>query len=389
MSAHPERAQDENHEGVLSSENLLKLMVESVRDYGIFMLDTKGHVISWNIGAERIKGYKAEEIIGSHFSIFFAKEDVEANKPERELMIATKEGRYEEEGWRVRKDGTTFWASIVVTAVRDNHGVLRGFGKVTRDMTERMRNEEKIRALANELEERVMQRTRDLETSNKELESFSYSVSHDLRAPVRAMNGFARILLDEHSQELSKEAREYLSIISESARQMGNLVDDLIEFSRLGRRPVYKTAVNTRDLLDSVLETLRPSFEGRNIELVIGELPEAYADPILLRQVFLNLVSNALKYSSNREHARIEIGALSHHNDKTVYFVRDNGVGFNMKYAHKLFEVFQRLHRAEDYEGTGVGLAIVSRVIQRHEVWAEAEEGRGATFFFSLNRANI
>ena len=225
----------------------------------------------------------------------------------------------------------------------------------------------------------------ELAAANRELEAFSYSVSHDLRAPLRALDGFSRILLDEYSEALSDDARRYLGIIRTSAVQMGTLIDGLLRFSRLGRQPLNRHPVTVNPLVGQVLQELQPELDGRSVEIVVADLPPCRADATLLRQVFANLIGNALKFTRSRKDARIEVGAFEQ-GGETVYFVKDNGVGFNMRYADKLFGVFQRLHRPEEYEGTGVGLAIVQRIILRHggRIWAEAEPKRGASFYFVL-----
>ncbi len=225
----------------------------------------------------------------------------------------------------------------------------------------------------------------DLEAANKELEAFSYSVSHDLRAPLRAIDGFSRILLQEHAPSLPPDVQRYLGIVSRNAQHMDQLITDLLAFSRLARQPLNKETVDPPSLVRAALEDLRAEQEGRRVEILIGDLPPCQADPTLLRQVFANLLSNALKFTRKRDVARIEIGCQRIAGEN-VYYVRDNGVGFDMRYADKLFGVFQRLHLAEEYEGTGVGLAIVQRIIQRHggRVWAQAEVDKGATFYFVL-----
>jgi signal transduction histidine kinase len=236
-----------------------------------------------------------------------------------------------------------------------------------------------------ELEQRVIERTAQFEAANQELEAFSYSISHDLRAPLRAINGFARILLEEQAPHLADEAQEYLQLVRDNAQYMGQLIDGLLTFSRLSRQPLIKQPVAPADLVRQVLSDLRAAQAGRRIDLTVGDLPMCQSDPVLLKQVFANLLANALKFTSQREVAVIAVGCREAQGEQ-VYFVRDNGVGFNMAYADKLFGVFQRLHRAEDYEGTGVGLAIVQRIIHRHggRVWAEAAVDQGATFYFTL-----
>jgi signal transduction histidine kinase len=226
-----------------------------------------------------------------------------------------------------------------------------------------------------------------LQASNKELEAFSYSISHDLRAPLRAIDGFSRILLDEYAVALPADAQEYLRDVRSSTQQMGHLVDDLLAFSRLSRQPINRQPVECEQIVSQCLEELHGEREGRRVEIRVGELPACSGDASLLKQVWINLLSNALKYTGRREAAVVEIG--SHNGDdsgQTTYFVKDNGVGFDMRYVHKLFGVFQRLHRAEDYAGTGVGLAIVQRIVNRHggRIWAQAQPDQGATFFFTL-----
>jgi signal transduction histidine kinase len=257
-----------------------------------------------------------------------------------------------------------------------------------------------IRKLNEELERRVVERTAQLEAANKELDAFSYSVSHDLRAPLRAIDGFSRIVLEDYGGSLAPEGKTYLQLVRDNTRQMGQLVDDLLAFARLGRQALSKQRVDSGTMARRCLEGMAKEQEGRQVTIVIGDLPSCNADPALLTQVWTNLLSNALKYTRKREIASIEIGSRTqprlaadgqpsledHVGPEVVYFVKDNGAGFDMKYAHKLFGVFQRLHRTADYEGTGVGLAIVQRIVQRHggRVWGEAIPNQGATFSFTL-----
>lgn len=235
-------------------------------------------------------------------------------------------------------------------------------------------------------EEELKRVNHELKAQIAELEAFSYAVSHDLRAPLRHVDGFSSILIDEYGKKLDERAQRYLSRIAESSRYLGQLVDDLLAFSRAGRSALKPEPTDTRRLVEEVLEELAPDMEGRRVEVRVGALPMVDADPALLRLVFMNLLSNAVKYSRTRDPARIEIGRAADEDHQVVLFVRDNGVGFDMQYAHKLFGVFQRLHRASEFEGTGIGLANVRRIIQRHggRVWAESVEDQGASFYFSL-----
>jgi signal transduction histidine kinase len=245
--------------------------------------------------------------------------------------------------------------------------------------------------LVGELEKKVTEvteRTRQLEAANHELEAFSYSVSHDLRAPLRAISGFTAILIEDYSSVLPPEGLAYLDRVKQNGDHMGHLIDDLLNFSRLGRQALRVQRVRTRAVVDRALAQLEPFIAGHRVNVVVGDLPDCNSDPDLLEQVFVNLLSNAFKYSGKREGARVEVGARADDSSAgSVYFVKDNGAGFDMRYVEKLFGVFQRLHRREDYEGTGVGLAIVQRIVARHggRVWAEAKVNQGATFYFTLS----
>ena len=611
------------------AEERFRLLVAGVRDYAIVFLDPEGHIMSWNAGAEHIQGYSGEEVIGRHFSRFYPEQDRESGKPQQELAKALALGRHEEEGWRVRKDGSLFWANTLITALHDEAGHLRGYGKIVRDLTERRRLEgrfrevveaapngiltvdrhgritsfnreaerlfgypreellgrsvevlvpmefrhahgghraeywqrptpramgkgrdlfgrrkdgtefpleiglspidgsegmevlavvvditerkrmeealkrerdftyalmdslsgifylfdrdgkflswnkeferisgytaeemqerqpidfflgedkERIRAriaevfaegqssveaelvakdgarlpyfftgrrievngkpcvvgmgidisarleaeralqqLNEDLEERVRARTAQMEAVNRELEAFSYSVSHDLRAPLRHIHGFASLLNDHLKATLDEKAQHYLDKIAESSGHMGQLIDDLLAFSRMGRQELHKTRVQFERLVRDVIRELEGETQGREVVWNIGPAAEVWADPAMLRLVLVNLIDNALKYTHPRAVARIAIAA-SDERGETVCSVRDNGVGFDMHYADKLFGVFQRLHTAGEFPGTGIGLANVRRIISRHggRTWAEGAFNAGACFYFSL-----
>jgi signal transduction histidine kinase len=250
---------------------------------------------------------------------------------------------------------------------------------------ERNRAYAELQQLNHELEERVIQRTAELEDANRELEAFSYSVSHDLRAPLRAIDGFSGLVIDDYADVLPPDGLRYLGLVRENTQNMGKLIDGLLAFSRLGQQQLDRHRLDVKALVDDVVGDVSAHENGRALEFSIGKLPEARADPTLLRQVFVNLLSNSVKFTSEQSEARIEVG--SHHENGTpVYFVRDNGMGFDMRYAGKLFQVFQRLHPAGGPEGTGLGLALVERIVKRHggRIWADAKPGEGATFSFTL-----
>jgi light-regulated signal transduction histidine kinase (bacteriophytochrome) len=278
-----------------------------------------------------------------------------------------------------------FWVEFTGRPVHDNQGNLCGGVVAFRDITERKRAEDEIRHLNEELEQRVVERTAQLQAANKELEAFTYSVSHDLRAPLRHISGFSKLLTEEYGSTLAPEAQHHLQRIHEGTLRMGLLVDDLLNLARMGRRELSLQVSGLKSVVDELIKELQPECEGRQIEWQIGVLPFVECDPGLMKQVFQNLLSNALKFTRPRSQAVIEVGQKDR-NGTPVLFVRDNGVGFSMKYADKLFGVFQRLHRAEDFEGTGVGLATVQRIIQKHggRIWVEAELEKGATFYFTL-----
>ncbi len=515
------------------NEERLRLLVDNVKDYALFMLDPEGRVATWNAGAERSLGYKAEEIVGKHISVFFPEDAAAACEPESELAKAAADGRVEHEGWRLRKDGARFFATAIVTAIRDDEHRLVGFAKITRDITERKRLEDlhgQFRALFESLpglflvltpdfqiaassdeylkatmtrreeivgrnlfevfpdnpddpqgdgvsnlraslervresgqpdvmpiqrydvrgpdgefeerywspinsaildrdrgieyfvhrvedvtafmkhrqsgdpaaahvpdrleimeaeiyrsSERVRTVNQELRAANAELESFSYSVSHDLRAPLRHIDGFADLLSQHAASKLDDKGRRYLKVISDSAKRMGVLIDDLLSFSRMGRAEMHRAKVDLGALTDEVISSVVAEANGRPLVWKRQELPVVEGDAALLRQVLVNLISNAVKYSRPRDPAVIEIGCDNRPSEKIVY-IRDNGVGFDMAYASKLFGVFQRLHRAEEFEGTGIGLANVRRIVQRHggRTWAEGQLSTGSTFYFSL-----
>ncbi|MDB6067609.1 MAG: cph1 5, partial [Pedosphaera sp.] len=366
-------------------EEHLELFLEAARDYAIYMLDPEGRIMSWNVGARRLEGYEAEEITGQPFSTFFTADDIAQGRPQAELHKAEAHGHSQSEGWCRRKDGSLFWSEWSLSAVRTPAGGLLGFLQVAHDITRREQAEERLHNLNDDLEKRVQERTAQLGAANQELEAFSYSVSHDLRAPLRHISGFAEAL-DQHTEgKLDETGQEYLRAILRSANFLGTLVNGLLNFSRLGRKALHKTPVKLHSLVQNIIQELGSDTAGRTVDWQLPPLPTVRADALLLHQVLTNLISNALKFTRQRARARIEINSFPTENEHII-FVRDNGVGFDMQQAEQLFEVFHRLHADSEFEGTGIGLAIVRRIIQRHggRTWAEGRPLEGATIYFSL-----
>jgi light-regulated signal transduction histidine kinase (bacteriophytochrome) len=264
-------------------------------------------------------------------------------------------------------------------------GLEAGRVRPERNVTERGGQDAQINALAAEL----ARRSSELEAANKELEAFAYSVSHDLRAPLRHINGYTELLASALGPDLGDEPRRYLEVITGATQQMSQLIEDLLAFSRITRADMRTARVDLRSTVDSAIATLEMSVRGRNIEWRIGELPAVEGDPAMLKLVYANLIENAIKYTAPRDRATIEVGAAGEEDGNAILYVRDNGVGFDMKYAGKLFGIFQRMHHPDEFEGTGIGLAVVQRIVNRHggRAWAEAVAGEGATLFFTLRQS--
>jgi PAS domain S-box-containing protein len=370
---------------VRESQQRFQGMVETLSDW-IWEVDQNGVYTYVSPKVQDLLGYEPKEVLGKTPFDLMPPEEAQRVAGLFEPLLAARQTLVTLENTNRHKDGHLVVFETNGVPFFDAHGRFKGYRGTDRDITERKRAEEQVRQLNEELEQRVVERTAQLEAANKELEAFSYSVSHDLRAPLRAMDGFSRILVDEYASQLPSEAARYLKTIRESSQQMRHLIDDLLSFSRLSRQPLNKQTISTNDLVRQALQSLNVEQQGRLIEISMGALPPCRGDPSLLRQVWINLISNALKFTREQAVARIEVGCLTQEDGAQVFFVKDNGVGFDMRYADKLFGVFQRLHRAEEYEGTGVGLAIVQRIIHRHggRVWADGEVERGATFYFTL-----
>ncbi|MBU0622332.1 MAG: PAS domain S-box protein [Gammaproteobacteria bacterium] len=363
----------------------LAAIVESSSD-AIIGKTTDGIITHWNKGAERIYGYAAEEVIGKSITLLAARR-YHAEISEF-LQTVGKGGTVENhETERIRKDGALIHVALAISPIKDAAGRVVGISTIARDITERKRAEEEIFKLNLELERRVTERTAQLEAANKELEAFSYSVSHDLRTPLRAIDGFSKILLDGYADKVDEEGKRLLRVVRNNTGRMEHLIDDILQFSRTGRVGLSFATVDMEQLARGVVAELKAADPAGKAQIEIGALPPARGDSAMMRQVFVNLLANAIKFSRERESPLVEVGAEVK-SGETVYHVRDNGVGFDMRFADKLFGVFQRLHSVSEFEGTGIGLAIVNRIVTRHggRVWAEGKVNEGATIFFSLPR---
>jgi PAS domain S-box-containing protein len=354
-------------------------LVLGVRDYAIFLLDAGGHITTWNAGAEHAKGYTAEEAVGRHFSLFYTEEDRARDHPAEELRIASEIGRYEEEGWRVRKDGTCFWANVTITALRDEAGTLIGFAKVTRDLTERRAGEQALRQ-ANER----------LARSNQELDRFAAVAAHDLQEPLRTIAGFSGLLTDRFGDQLAPEARGYADHIAAAVDRMQQLVDDLLGYARAAE-PVGGGTGDCvlAEAVGAVLEELRATVQARGATLTVDVAPDAHvrAEPRDVEAVLRNLLSNAVKFADAVAPSVVIHAELVESSIRVD--VVDNGIGIDPADRPRLFVPFQRLHSAADYEGTGLGLAIAQRVVERNDgaIGVDSTVGEGSRFWFTLPAA--
>jgi PAS domain S-box-containing protein len=356
------------------SEERLRMIISNIKDYSVITLDQNGSITSWNGAAERIEGYRADEVLGKHVSIFYTPGEIAIGKPTTELKKATEEGRFEDDGWRVRKDGSQFWANVVVTPLLDPAERVRGFVKITRDTSEKRKAEQEL-----------LKRSIELEAANKELESFSYSVSHDLRAPLRGIDGFSQALQEDYASILDATGKNYLARIRAGTQRMGTLIDDLLKLARVTRAEMHREKIDLTRMAGDITRELHSAEPDRNVTVKVGTGLAVDGDHRLIRVALQNLLGNAWKFTSKRSDARIEFGTQNS-NGSRAYFVRDNGAGFDPAYATRMFGAFQRLHSMDEFPGTGIGLATVQRIVHRHggKVWAEGAVNQGATVYFTL-----
>ncbi len=357
---------------IKENEERFRLLIENVKDYAIYLIDINGNIISWNKGAQNIKGYTEEEIIGKNFSIFYTGEELENNEPKHNLKMAGELGHYECEGWRLKKDGSRFWAKITFTAMYDHFGNVTGFSKITRDVTEQKAAELSLK-----------EKSEELSRSNAELEQFAYVASHDLQEPLRMVTSYVQLLEKRYKDKLDEDANEFINYAVDGSIRMRVLINSLLEYSRVNRvKPFEKIYMN--ELMGDILQNLKGQITENNAAIKVNNLPDIIGDPILINQLFQNLISNAIKFKGEKAPEIIISGEKL--SDEYLFSVKDNGIGIKKEYAEKIFVIFQRLHSKEKYPGTGIGLAICKKIVERHNgrIWMESEAGKGSTFYFTI-----
>ncbi|HEY0321202.1 MAG TPA: PAS domain S-box protein [Pyrinomonadaceae bacterium] len=375
-----------------TEETVVRLasIVESSED-AIFSKTLDGVITSWNEGAERLYGYSAAEAMGRSVSML-----IQPGRTEELSLILGRLRRGEHiqhfETTRLKKGGEQIDVSLTISPIKNISGAIIGASTIARDITERKRAEEQIHRLNETLEQRVAERTAQLQAANKELEAFSYSVSHDLRAPLRHINGFSQALLEDYADKLDEVGKSYLQEVRGASKEMAQLIDDMLQLAHVTRSEMRREVVNLSEMAHAVVAELRKGDTERTVAINVEEGLSTHGDKRLLRIMLINLLGNAWKFTSKREQPEIAFGqeqfSQEQKDGEPVYFVRDNGAGFDMTYVNKLFGAFQRLHTAGEFEGTGIGLATVQRIINRHggRVWAEGAVNEGATFYFTLRQ---
>ncbi|MGV3727456.1 PAS domain-containing sensor histidine kinase [Hydrogenophaga sp.] len=383
-----ERVRDRSAE-LFASEQRYRLMVDAIQDYCIYFVDENGGITEWTESAQRLHGHTRSQIMGRSYEVLLAADNAGEDEvdPGQVLRLAKAHGQWETRGWRLREDGSRFWAHTVLTALRNEAGELQGLSSITRDMTAAKSLEDVMNDLNRELEKRVAERTQQLVAANKDLDVFSHMVSHDLRAPLRHIASFVSLLQEQMGESTDALALQYQNSIAKASKRMSLMIEGLLEYARLGRVAIETQPVPISQLVQGVIAHLKQENPDRRIEWVIeNDLPVVRGDAMLLAQALGNLLGNSVKYTRPRDVARIELGWKVNPVGGRTFFIADNGVGFDLEKAHNLFVMFQRQHHSMDFEGTGTGLALSQRIIERHggRIWAETTPGEGCTFYFTL-----
>ncbi|WP_242691620.1 sensor histidine kinase [Desertivirga arenae] len=356
-----------------TNSSYIENMIGEIEDYAILFLDTEGIIRTWNKGAEKVKGYQSEEVIGKHFRLFYSTNDRENQKPENLISTAQKEGKAIDEGWRIKKNGDRFWASVSITAIHNESLELIGFTKVTRDLTERMLAEVSLRQYSNQLK-----------FKNSELEQFVYIASHDLQEPLQTVINFIELFNAEYTEALDENAALYLRFIESASLRMRALIKSLLDYSRIGMAKEAEK-VDLDKVAGSVLLDLNSQVQEKNASVNIESLPVVYGYSVELRQLLQNLINNAIKFSKPGIEPVINISSERLPNEWRIK-VSDNGIGIQKQHFHKIFMIFQRLHSREEYEGNGIGLANCKKIVELHKGVLEVEStpGLGSTFYFNI-----
>lgn len=363
-------------ENALYQENirLVPQMIEEIQDYAIILLDLNGTIVNWNKGAERIKGYSAEEIVGENFRRFYTQNDLDNNKPSTLLTLAKEEGRAEDTGWRVKKDSSVFWGNTVITATHNEAGELIGFIKLTRDLTKQRIAEESLR-----------KHTKEIENKNKELEQYTYIASHDLQEPLRTVQNFIRLFESEYKGTFDEEALQYLQFINQATGRMSQLIKGLLDYSRIGQKQMVKP-LDLNIILSEVLIDLGEAINKAKATVTVDKLPKLNGYETELRLLFQNLISNAIKFKDSERALEIKV-AVKKTEKGYLFSVSDNGIGIEEKHLDRIFVMFQRLHSRDKYEGTGIGLTHCKKIVELHNgiIKVSSTPGEGSQFLFTLN----
>ena len=357
---------------LLESEERFRLMVQNTKDYAIFFVDPGGHIQSWNNGAQNLLGYTSEEIIGNHLKVFYTKNDTEKGVPDNNLKTALKEGHFETQGERIRKDKSSFWAEILYTPLYDNEGKLKGFSKIVRDITE-------LRNARLQLESK----TRELERSNADLEQFAYVASHDLQEPLRTVSSYVQLLASRYGDKLDKDAHEFIGFAVDGSKRMKSLISSLLDYSRVNNIKPF-TQIDISALVDDILMDMKEQVVETGTIVSYNNLPKINGDPLLIGQLFQNLIANSIKFRGERK-PKIKITSVRK-DGHYEFCIEDNGIGLNKEYSEKIFIIFQRLNHRDKYPGTGIGLSICKKIVERHggKIWVDSVPGKGSKFYFTI-----